>query len=162
MRKYNPPLCSILHYTLLTIHCTNSASLFMYVITKDNLWRYKVRFVVYQYVIELARDLTFQVDVQFLTLLSKSSCPISTSHSHWVLTIWCQISDAQWAPVVSGVVDHHLRRVAAVPNSDTCSCVHRGVCHSGATQLMMTEERVEEEEVKIGLSGGDGGPSRQA
>ena len=46
-----------------------------YVITKDNLWRYKVRFVVYQYVIELARDLTFQVDVQFLTLLSKSSCP---------------------------------------------------------------------------------------
>ena len=40
---------------------------------------------------------------QFLTLLSESSCPISTSHSHWVLTIWCQISDAQWTPVVSGV-----------------------------------------------------------
>ena len=72
------------------------------------------------------QKLAFQADIQLSAVLSKSSCPISTSHSHWVLTIWCQISDAQWAPVVSGVVDHHLRRVAAVPNSDSVAVYTEG------------------------------------
>ena len=70
--------------------------------------------------------LQLTIQFQFVTLLSKSSCLIPTSHSHQVVTIWCQIGDTQWAPVVSGVVDHHLRRVAAVLNSDSVAVYTEG------------------------------------
>ena len=71
-----------------------------------------------------------------------------------VLTIWCQVSDTQWAPVVSGVVDHHLRRVAAVPNNDSVAVYTEGCVHwSYPTDGDRGEGRM-----MVWLRGGNGGP----